>query len=100
MTKNDLLMQLQADLLGVTVVRAQLSETTALGAAIAAGMAPEIQVWDIELQKKHPPSSDRFKPAVPAYEREIRTRRWRAAVQRSMGWVTGRDGEPEMMYGP
>lgn len=44
MTKNDLMMQTQADILGVTVVRPKFAELTALGAAIAAGLA--LKVWN------------------------------------------------------
>lgn len=47
MTVNSCFMQLQADIAGIPIVRASISESTALGAAIVAGMAEGVQVWDI-----------------------------------------------------
>lgn len=47
MTVNDPLMQLQSDILGIDTVRPSMPETTALGAAMAAGAAEGINIWDI-----------------------------------------------------
>ncbi|CAB4019362.1 glycerol kinase-like isoform X1 [Paramuricea clavata] len=52
MTANSLLMQIQADLLGIPVVRPSMTETTALGAAVAAGAAEGIALWDIKTKKE------------------------------------------------
>ncbi|MCL4125198.1 UNVERIFIED_CONTAM: hypothetical protein GTU68_062180, partial [Idotea baltica] len=62
MTVNDTLLQLQADLAGVPVVRPSMTETTALGAAMAAGAAEGIAVWD--LQKLSPLTTDDFVPSI------------------------------------
>jgi len=84
--RNDLLMQFQADVLGVPVVRPVVTETTALGAAYLAGLA--VGYWDSQdeiaaqwqVQK-------RFEPAMPAAEREQRMADWRRAVLRSQHWL-------------
>jgi len=85
-TENALLMQFQADLLGVTVVRPRVPETTALGAAYLAGLATG--VWktrdSIARQWK---AMARFKPAMPASETADRMKTWRAAVERSRNWA-------------
>ncbi|KAF2354130.1 Glycerol kinase [Trinorchestia longiramus] len=84
MTANDLLLQLQADLAGVPVVRPSMLETTALGAAMAAGAAAGIAVWDLD--SLTPLATDTFRPAILEDEREGRYERWCMAVERSMGW--------------
>ena len=83
---NDLLMQFQADLLGVPVVRPSVTETTALGAAYLAGLAvgfwgspQEIATqWSVER---------RFEPAMPAARVDAMRARWREAVARAGNWV-------------
>jgi glycerol kinase len=85
-TVNDLLMQLQADLLGVPVVRPVVSETTALGAAYAAGLAGG--VWDdLETLRRQWRADRRWEPRWSADQRDEAYRRWRKAVERSFGWV-------------
>ncbi|XP_075211363.1 glycerol kinase 1 [Lycorma delicatula] len=84
MTKNNLLMQLQADLCGIPVVRPKMTETTALGAAMAAGYAEGVKVWDICNTRGE--VSDRFLPVVTEEERDNRYEKWKMAVQRSFGW--------------
>lgn len=86
MAVNDLLMQLQADLLGISVVRPQMPETTALGAAIAAGAAEGIDVWSLDSNNFPKITTDVFKPSVLPAEREGRYAKWKEAVQRSMHW--------------
>jgi glycerol kinase len=82
---DDLLMQFQADLLGVTVVRPKVLETTALGAAYLAGLATE--VWksreDIARQWK---AARRFEPEMPREEAERRMGEWQRALERSRNW--------------
>jgi len=88
-SRNDLLMQLQADLLGVPVLRPTTTETTALGAAYLAGLAGGLwqdagQIsaqWQVER---------RFEPALSDTARRARLARWHEAVQRARGWA-GRD---------
>jgi glycerol kinase len=83
--RNDLLMQFQADVLGVPVVRPVITETTALGAAYLAGLAvgfwasqDEIAAqWQIER---------RFEPRMSADERAQRLATWRRAVERARAW--------------
>ncbi|XP_033758548.1 glycerol kinase-like isoform X1 [Pecten maximus] len=84
MTANTLLMQMQSDLLGINVVRPSMPETTALGAAMAAGYAEG--VWDIENSAKATITTDTFTPAIRAKDRDGRFTRWKLAVERSMHW--------------
>ncbi len=86
MTKNDLLMQFQADILGVPVVRPENVETTALGAAYAAGLATG--VWsNQEVLRDHWQEGARFEPTMDEEERERRYRLWKKAVTKSFDWV-------------
>jgi glycerol kinase len=86
MVANELLMQFQADQLGVPVVRPRVTETTALGAAYAAGLAVGywssraelVRNWGVER---------RWQPAMPAAERNKLYAAWRKAVRRSFDWV-------------
>lgn len=82
---NNLLMQFQADLLGVPVVRPVVLETTALGAAYLAGLA--VGFWknarDIDSQWK---ADATFTSAMKSAERGVRMRRWQRALDRSKSW--------------
>ncbi len=82
---NDLLMQFQADLLGVPVVRPSVLETTALGAAYLAGLTVDLWKSREELAS-HWKAERRFEPRMEAAEREERMARWREAVMRARGW--------------
>ena len=85
-TVNDMLMQLQADILGVTVVRPTVAETTALGAAYFAGLA--IGFWGSLDELRQNWKADReWTPAWSADQRESAHASWRKAVERSFGWV-------------
>lgn len=86
MTRNDLLMQFQADILGLPVVRPQVVETTALGAAYAAGLATGVWRNRDEL-RAHWREGARFEPRMAEDERDRRCRLWRKAVSRSLDWV-------------
>ena len=83
--KNDLLMQLQADLLGVPVARPATTETTALGAAYLAGLG--VGVWkdpkEIEAQQQ---IERRFEPAMPQERLKDLRGNWQRAVERAKGW--------------
>src|ERR1017187_3608037 len=82
---NNLLMQFQADLLGVPVVRPQVTETTALGAAYLAGLATGFWAGPKELRQKRE-GDVRFEPKMAACERAERLGRWQRAVERAKGW--------------
>ncbi|XP_072390839.1 glycerol kinase 3-like isoform X3 [Diabrotica undecimpunctata] len=85
MTKNDYLMQMQADYCGIPVVRPTMTETTSLGAAIAAGIAEGIEVWQID--KILPVPCDNFTPQISENLRDIKYSRWKMAIDRSLGWA-------------
>ncbi len=93
-TKNNLLMQFQADILGVNVVKPLIMETTSLGAAFAAGLAvgvyPNVQeikqLWQVQKV---------FQPSMSAKERRQNLKGWKKAVERSFGWEEGSDEEVE-----
>jgi glycerol kinase len=90
MTANDLLMQLQADVLGVPVVRPVVPETTCLGAACAAGLA--VGYWpDLESLRANWRKSAEWTPKMPAAERNRHYRKWKKAVQRTMAWLDADD---------
>jgi glycerol kinase len=82
---NNLLMQFQADLLGVPVVRPKVTETTALGAAYLAGLA--VGYWKDEKDVSAKWAIERrFEPAMKRSEVEHRRSRWREALSRSRDW--------------
>ncbi|WP_110588760.1 glycerol kinase GlpK [Microbacterium suaedae] len=86
MVANDTLMQFQADVLGVPVVRPVVAETTALGAAYAAGLA--VGFWkDLGEVRKNWQEDARWEPQMPQDEVERTLRLWRKAVAKSMDWV-------------
>ena len=83
---NDFLMQFQSDIMGTTVVRPKLIETTALGAAFLAGLAVGFWKSTAELSDKF--SIDReFEPTLPAEQREQLYAGWQKAVTRAQHWV-------------
>ena len=83
---NDLLMQFQADLLGVPVVRPRVTETTALGAAYLAGLA--VGFWESPEALRADQSNDtRFTPNMAAEDAAARRALWLRAVERSRGWT-------------
>jgi glycerol kinase len=87
MTVNSLVMQLQSDVLGIPVVRASAPETTALGAAFAAGLA--VGYWsDPDEVTTVIGSAARWSPQQEAATREAAWRDWHKAVDRSLGWVS------------
>jgi glycerol kinase len=86
MVANELLMQFQADILDVTVVRPRVIETTALGAAYAAGLAAGIWKDRAELRENER-IDKRWVPAMDAERRARLHRAWRKAVERSLDWI-------------
>lgn len=94
MVVNELLMQFQADILGVPVVRPKVAETTALGAAYAAGLA--VGYWGgLDDLRTNWGEGSRWLPDLEDEDREMLYARWNEAVQRTLGWVTAGslDGE-------
>jgi glycerol kinase len=87
MVGNGLLMQFQADLLGVPVVRPTVAETTSLGAAFAAGLA--VGYWgSLDELRRCWTEDRRWEPAMPSQERDRLLAEWRKAVTRSFDWVS------------
>jgi glycerol kinase len=84
-TANDLLMQFQADLLGVPVVRPEVTETTALGAACLAGLGVGFWRSSAEVAANWR-AQRRFEPAMSRDQAGARLDRWSQAVTRSRGW--------------
>jgi glycerol kinase len=86
--KSDLLMQFQADLLGVPVARPAVTETTALGAAFLAGLAVGYWKTTAELAGQYQVER-RFEPSMPADRAQAMKADWSRAVERAKGWIIG-----------
>src|SRR5919204_2834179 len=86
MVYNDTLMQFQADLLGVPVIRPRVAETTALGAAYAAGLATGF--WsNLEDLRQNWSVDKTWEPKMDTAERDRLYHDWKRAVERSFGWI-------------
>ena len=86
MIANNTLMQFQADILGVSVVRPVVAETTALGAAYAAGLA--VGFWnDLDELRANWQEDARWEPQLDVAERDRLLRNWKKAVTKSLDWV-------------
>lgn len=83
MTSNGLVMQMQADLVGINVIRAGFTESTALGAALVAywGVDSDAQVTPIPMT-----TGTIYTPSISDDERDMRYKQWKMAVDRSLGW--------------
>ncbi|RUS13311.1 glycerol kinase, partial [Endogone sp. FLAS-F59071] len=86
-SNSDIAMQLQADVLGIDVVRPAMRETTALGAAIAAGIA--VGVWNSleDLRQVNAEGQTTFRSTLSEKGRDARYAQWEKAVERSYGWT-------------
>jgi glycerol kinase len=85
-TANSLCMQMQADIMGIDITRPLITETTALGAAYAAGLA--IGFWkDTDELKKQWQQSRRWNPTSTAAEREEGYTGWKKAIERTLNWA-------------
>jgi glycerol kinase len=85
---NNYLLQFQADMLGVAVVRPKVTETTALGAAYLAGLA--VGFWDsIDAVARHWRVDRRFEPSMPSSAAAARRAEWHEALNRSKSWIVG-----------
>jgi glycerol kinase len=90
MVGNELLMQFQADVLGVPVIRPVVAETTALGAAYAAGLA--VGFWEGEDDIRNNWAKDKeWTPSMDDGAREKTYAQWKKAVTRTFDWVSGDD---------
>jgi len=88
MVGNELLMQFQADILGVPVIRPAISETSALGAAYAAGLA--VGYWSgTEEIRANWAADRRWEPTMDPQRREDLYAQWQKAVSRTLNWVDG-----------
>jgi glycerol kinase len=86
MVANDLLMQFQADILGIPVIRPEIAETTALGAAYAAGLATGF--WDSQEDLRENWAQDRrWQPRMDDAARRQKLHYWKKAVARTFDWV-------------
>jgi glycerol kinase len=87
MTANALLMQIQADVLDVPVVRSAVAETTCLGAAYAAGLA--VGFWpDLDTLRRQWREDGTWRPAMGADLRAGEYHQWKKAVARTLGWTS------------
>lgn len=86
MTTNKLLMQIQADLTGIPVVVPSMCQTTALGAAMAAGAAEGIAVWDLD-SVASTISTDTYRPSMSQTVQISKFKWWKSAVQRTLDWA-------------
>ena len=86
MIANNTLMQFQADILGVPVVRPVVAETTALGAAYAAGLA--VGFWSgLDELRTNWQEDSRWEPHMDAAERDRQVRNWKKAITKTFNWV-------------
>ncbi len=86
MVHNELLMQFQADILGVPVIRPRVAETTSLGAAYAAGLA--VGYWEkMDNLRANWGKDKEWKPVMDATTRASLYRQWQKAVARTFNWV-------------
>jgi glycerol kinase len=88
-SRNNLLMQFQADIMGVPVVRPRVTETTALGAAYLAGLAVGYWQKPEEIARQWQPER-LFEPAMGGERRESLLAMWHKAVSRARNWVEER----------
>ncbi len=93
MSNSDLCMQLQADIIGIPVDRPVMRETTALGAAIAAGFAVDIWKEFDELKELNKEDRTIFKPNIDTKKSEKMFKKWEQAVEMSRGWSKEADEE-------
>ncbi|RSM58215.1 glycerol kinase [Actinoplanes sp. ATCC 53533] len=97
MTSNNLLMQFIADVLDVPVVRPMVAETVSLGAAYAAGLA--VGYWpDVAGLRRNWHRAAQWTPALDPARRAAEHENWRAAVERTLGWIRTPEAEPDIRH--
>jgi glycerol kinase len=84
-TANSLLMQFQSDILGISIQKAEVAETTALGAAYLAGLATGLWKDTTQIAKQWR-ASEIYEPKMSSDQRESLYARWKRAVERALGW--------------
>ena len=88
MTSNETLMQFQSDMLGIPIQRPRSAETSALGAAFAAGLG--VQYWtSLEQLRGVYTAGQKWHPMAPPEERIRQLHNWKKAISRSLGWIEG-----------
>jgi glycerol kinase len=97
MSNSALCMQTQADLVSIPIVRPKMRETTALGAAIAAGFAVEVWKSFDELREVNTAGQTVFEPKMEAKESGRMFKRWERAVGMCKGWLAEYEAEEEEM---
>lgn len=92
MAKNNLLMQLQADISGIPILRSTSEDTTSLGCAIAAAYAEGIDLVDLRPENRVNSGlkihHDTYLPTATIDDRRGRIKKWKMAVERSYGWAS------------
>ncbi|KAK9485116.1 hypothetical protein V1527DRAFT_468158 [Lipomyces starkeyi] len=96
MSNSDVCMQIQSDIIGIDVVRPEYRETTALGAAIAAGFAVGVYSSFEELKQVNTDGETTFKPSITEKKREKLYNLWERAVSRCGGWLRDEDDDSEI----
>jgi hypothetical protein len=86
MVANEILMQFQADILGVPVIRPVVAETTALGAAYAAGLAVSFWAGEDDIRANWA-EDKRWEPSMDDAKRQKYYRKWKKAVTKTFDWV-------------
>ena len=93
MSNSTLCMQTQADLVGIPIIRPKMRETTALGAAIAAGFATGVWKNFDELREVNTAGQTTFEPKMDEESSRKLFQKWERAVQMSKGWLAEFQGE-------
>ena len=99
MSNSALCMQTQADLVSIPIVRPRMRETTALGAAIAAGFAVDVWKSFDELREVNTAGQTTFEPKMGEKESDKMFRRWERAVTMCKGWLAEYEEEPSSEKG-
>lgn len=95
-TNNELMMQFQADMINVPVVKPKIMETTSMGAAFGAGLA--VGVWkDLNEIRELWSEAVRFQPKMDPSLRDKNWAGWKKAITRSLGWTVEDDGEEQFV---
>lgn len=96
MSNSALCMQTQADLVGIPIVRPKMRETTALGAAIAAGFASDVWQDFAELKDINSKDETVFEPKMHVKASAKMFKRWERAVVMCKGWLAEEEADDEM----
>lgn len=100
MSNSELCMQTQADLVSIPIVRPKMRETTALGAAIAAGFAVDVWKNFDELREVNTAGQTTFQPKMEAKDSVKMFKRWERAVTMCKGWLAEYEEDDEVKEEP